>query len=77
MSGLKHFLFLFVEFFFFLPEPYTGKTCLPKALMNLYGRQNNTIPVLVDIAEKNGSLREFINTPFRDVYYRGMKIIPK
>uniref|UniRef100_A0AAX7VBU1 Ion transport domain-containing protein n=1 Tax=Astatotilapia calliptera TaxID=8154 RepID=A0AAX7VBU1_ASTCA len=52
-------------------EPYTGKTCLPKALMNLYGRQNNTIPVLVDIAEKNGSLREFINTPFRDVYYRG------
>lgn len=30
-----------------------------------------TIPLLVDIAEKTGSLREFINTPFRDVYYRG------
>uniref|UniRef100_A0A3Q0SJT5 Transient receptor potential cation channel, subfamily V, member 4 n=1 Tax=Amphilophus citrinellus TaxID=61819 RepID=A0A3Q0SJT5_AMPCI len=52
-------------------EPSTGKTCLPKALLNLYGRQNNTIPVLVDIAEKTGNLREFINTPFRDVYYRG------
>uniref|UniRef100_A0A3Q3JIT4 Ion transport domain-containing protein n=1 Tax=Monopterus albus TaxID=43700 RepID=A0A3Q3JIT4_MONAL len=52
-------------------EPSTGKTCLPKALMNLYNGQNDTIPVLVDIAEKTGSLREFINTPFRDVYYRG------
>lgn len=54
-----------------VPEPSTGKTCLPKALMNLYGRQNNTIPLLVDIAEKTGNLREFINTPFRDLYYRG------
>ncbi|XP_041856542.1 transient receptor potential cation channel subfamily V member 4 [Melanotaenia boesemani] len=52
-------------------EPSTGKTCLPKALLNLYGGQNNTIPLLVDIAEKTGNLREFINTPFRDVYYRG------
>ncbi|XP_068616244.1 transient receptor potential cation channel subfamily V member 4-like, partial [Brachionichthys hirsutus] len=54
-----------------LREPSTGKTCLPKALLNLYGGQNVTIPVLVDIAEKTGNLREFINTPFRDVYYRG------
>uniref|UniRef100_A0A8D0AYQ7 Transient receptor potential cation channel, subfamily V, member 4 n=1 Tax=Sander lucioperca TaxID=283035 RepID=A0A8D0AYQ7_SANLU len=52
-------------------ELSTGKTCLPKALLNLYGRQNVTIPLLVDIAEKTGNLREFINTPFRDVYYRG------
>ncbi|KAG7244047.1 hypothetical protein INR49_006208 [Caranx melampygus] len=52
-------------------EPSTGKTCLPKALMNLYGGQNNTIPLLVDIAEKTGNLREFINSPFRDLYYRG------
>lgn len=57
------------------PEPSTGKTCLPKALLNLYGGQNDTIPLLVDIAEKTGILREFINTPFRDVYYRGMEII--
>uniref|UniRef100_A0A3B4UGC0 Transient receptor potential cation channel, subfamily V, member 4 n=1 Tax=Seriola dumerili TaxID=41447 RepID=A0A3B4UGC0_SERDU len=52
-------------------EPSTGKTCLPKALMNLYGGQNDTIPLLVDIAEKTGNLREFINSPFRDLYYRG------
>lgn len=57
---------------FSLPEPSTGKTCLPKALLNLYGGQNVTIPLLVDIAEKTGNLREFINTPFRDVYYRGV-----
>lgn len=55
-----------------LPEPSTGKTCLPKALLNLYGGQNVTIPLLVDTAEKTGNLREFINTPFRDVYYRGV-----
>ncbi|KAA8592265.1 hypothetical protein FQN60_017720, partial [Etheostoma spectabile] len=42
-----------------------------KALLNLYGRQNVTIPLLIDVAEKTGNLREFINTPFRDVYYRG------
>uniref|UniRef100_A0A3Q3AWT2 Transient receptor potential cation channel, subfamily V, member 4 n=1 Tax=Kryptolebias marmoratus TaxID=37003 RepID=A0A3Q3AWT2_KRYMA len=52
-------------------EPSTGKTCLPKAQMNLYGGKNDTIPLLVDIAEKTGNLREFINTPFRDLYYRG------
>ncbi|XP_076125630.1 LOW QUALITY PROTEIN: transient receptor potential cation channel subfamily V member 4 [Alosa pseudoharengus] len=52
-------------------EPSTGKTCLPKALLNLYSGQNDTIPLLVDIAEQTGNLREFINTPFRDVYYRG------
>ncbi|XP_072520605.1 transient receptor potential cation channel subfamily V member 4 [Salminus brasiliensis] len=52
-------------------ELSTGKTCLPKALLNLYGGRNNTIPLLMDIAEQTGNLREFINTPFRDVYYRG------
>ncbi|XP_029018075.1 transient receptor potential cation channel subfamily V member 4 [Betta splendens] len=52
-------------------EPSTGKTCLPKALLNLYGGRNDTIPLLVDVAEKTGNLREFINSPFRDVYYRG------
>lgn len=54
-----------------LPEPSTGKTCLPKALLNLSGGKNDTIPLLLDIAEKTGNMREFINSPFRDVYYRG------
>uniref|UniRef100_A0A672TFR2 Transient receptor potential cation channel subfamily V member 4 n=1 Tax=Strigops habroptila TaxID=2489341 RepID=A0A672TFR2_STRHB len=52
-------------------EPSTGKTCLPKALLNLSGGRNDTIPLLLDIAEKTGNMREFINSPFRDVYYRG------
>ncbi|CAL8348088.1 unnamed protein product [Lota lota] len=52
-------------------EPSTGKTCLIKALLNLYGGQNHTIPLLMRIAQQTGTLREFINTPFRDVYYRG------
>ncbi|XP_048179233.1 transient receptor potential cation channel subfamily V member 4 isoform X3 [Corvus hawaiiensis] len=52
-------------------EPSTGKTCLPKALLNLSGGKNDTIPILLDIAEKTGNMREFINSPFRDVYYRG------
>ncbi|XP_033025471.1 transient receptor potential cation channel subfamily V member 4 [Lacerta agilis] len=52
-------------------EPSTGKTCLPKALLNLNNGKNDTIPFLLDIAEKTGSTREFINSPFRDVYYRG------
>ncbi|KAG8542001.1 hypothetical protein GDO81_027707, partial [Engystomops pustulosus] len=53
-------------------EPSTGKTCLPKALLNLQGGKNDTIPMLIDIAEKTGNIREFINSPFRDVYYRGI-----
>uniref|UniRef100_A0A8C3TA32 Transient receptor potential cation channel subfamily V member 4 n=2 Tax=Chelydra serpentina TaxID=8475 RepID=A0A8C3TA32_CHESE len=52
-------------------EPSTGKTCLPKALLNLSGGKNDTIPLLLAIAEKTGNMREFINSPFRDVYYRG------
>ncbi|KAM8797633.1 transient receptor potential cation channel subfamily V member 4 [Eudromia elegans] len=52
-------------------EPSTGKTCLPKALLNLSGGRNDTIPVLLDVAERTGNTREFINSPFRDVYYRG------
>ncbi|XP_035300231.1 transient receptor potential cation channel subfamily V member 4 isoform X5 [Cricetulus griseus] len=52
-------------------EPSTGKTCLPKALLNLNNGRNDTIPVLLDIAERTGNMREFINSPFRDIYYRG------
>ena len=55
----------------FLSEPSTGKTCLPKALLNLSNGRNDTIPVLLDIAERTGNMREFINSPFRDIYYRG------
>ncbi|KAI5615260.1 transient receptor potential cation channel subfamily V member 4 isoform X1, partial [Silurus asotus] len=52
-------------------ELSTGKTCLLKALLNLYGGRNDTIPLLLDVAEQTGNLYEFVNTPFRDLYYRG------
>nr|XP_020021897.1 transient receptor potential cation channel subfamily V member 4 isoform X4 [Castor canadensis] len=52
-------------------EPSTGKTCLPKALLNLSNGRNDTVPMLLDIAERTGNMREFINSPFRDIYYRG------
>ncbi|XP_054568493.1 transient receptor potential cation channel subfamily V member 4 isoform X4 [Eptesicus fuscus] len=52
-------------------EPSTGKTCLPKALLNLNNGRNDTIPLLLDIAERTGNMREFVNSPFRDIYYRG------
>jgi transient receptor potential cation channel subfamily V protein 4 len=28
--------------------------------------------MLLDIAERTGNMREFINSPFRDIYYRGV-----
>eukprot|EP00079_Xenopus_tropicalis_P026729 XP_012820642.1 PREDICTED: transient receptor potential cation channel subfamily V member 4-like [Xenopus tropicalis] len=52
-------------------EVCSGKTCLSKALMNLKDGKNDTIPVLIDIAEKTGNLQEFINLPFTDKYYNG------
>ncbi|KAG9269105.1 transient receptor potential cation channel subfamily V member 4 [Astyanax mexicanus] len=48
-----------------------GKTCLAKALLNLKGGKNDTIPLLMDIAEQTGNLKEFINMPFTDMYYQG------
>ncbi|XP_068122492.1 transient receptor potential cation channel subfamily V member 1 [Hyperolius riggenbachi] len=52
-------------------EPETGKTCLLKAILNLSHGKNNTIQLLLDIAEKTDNLKEFINAAYRDTYYRG------
>ncbi|XP_075450259.1 transient receptor potential cation channel subfamily V member 1 [Ascaphus truei] len=49
----------------------TGKTCLLKAMLNLSNGKNNTIPLLLDIAEKTDDLKEFINAAYTDSYYRG------
>eukprot|EP00079_Xenopus_tropicalis_P036627 XP_017950398.1 PREDICTED: transient receptor potential cation channel subfamily V member 4-like [Xenopus tropicalis] len=54
----------------FLEIP-TGKTCLCKALMSLKDGENNTIPILLDIANMTGDLKEFMNLPFIDKYYKG------
>uniref|UniRef100_A0A6I8R1W2 Uncharacterized protein n=1 Tax=Xenopus tropicalis TaxID=8364 RepID=A0A6I8R1W2_XENTR len=56
--------------FHFIEIP-TGKTCLCKALMSLKDGENNTIPILLDIANMTGDLKEFMNLPFIDKYYKG------
>nr|XP_023010616.1 transient receptor potential cation channel subfamily V member 1-like [Maylandia zebra] len=48
-----------------------GKTALLKALLNLKGGNNNTIEVILDIAEKTGDLENLINASYTDPYYKG------
>ncbi|XP_042298778.1 transient receptor potential cation channel subfamily V member 1-like isoform X2 [Sceloporus undulatus] len=52
-------------------EPDTGKTCLLKAMLNLHNGWNDTIPVLLEIAEKTDNLKEFVNAEYTDSYYKG------
>ncbi|XP_062392187.1 transient receptor potential cation channel subfamily V member 1-like [Sardina pilchardus] len=48
-----------------------GKTALLKALLNLTDGRNDTVKLLLDIAEKMGDLKEFVNAAYTDIYYRG------
>ncbi|XP_072317866.1 transient receptor potential cation channel subfamily V member 1-like [Eucyclogobius newberryi] len=48
-----------------------GKTALLKALLNLKDDKNDTIEVLLDIAEKTGDLKKLINTSYTDNDYHG------
>ncbi|XP_078404370.1 transient receptor potential cation channel subfamily V member 1-like [Cetorhinus maximus] len=52
-------------------DPETGKTVLLKALLNLNNQRNDTIPLLLDIAEKTDNLNQFINAAYSDSYYKG------
>ncbi|XP_053223045.1 transient receptor potential cation channel subfamily V member 1 isoform X1 [Podarcis raffonei] len=52
-------------------EPDTGKTCLLKAMLNLHNGRNDTIPLLLEIAEKTDNLKEFVNAEYTDSYYKG------
>nr|XP_020664698.1 transient receptor potential cation channel subfamily V member 1 [Pogona vitticeps] len=52
-------------------EPDTGKTCLLKAMLNLHNGWNDTIPLLLEIAEKTENLKEFVNAEYTDGYYKG------
>ncbi|GAB0198176.1 transient receptor potential cation channel subfamily V member 1 [Grus japonensis] len=52
-------------------EPETGKTCLLKAMLNLHDGKNDIIPLLLDIARKTGTLKEFVNAEYTDNYYKG------
>ncbi|XP_024132414.1 transient receptor potential cation channel subfamily V member 1 [Oryzias melastigma] len=48
-----------------------GKTALLKALLNLKDGKNDTIEVLLDIAEKTRDLKELINASYTDPCYKG------
>nr|AEL30799.1 transient receptor potential cation channel subfamily V member 1 short isoform [Carollia brevicauda] len=52
-------------------DPETGKTCLLKAMLNLHNGQNNTIPLLLEIARQTDSLKELVNASYIDSYYKG------
>ncbi|KAK9521318.1 hypothetical protein VZT92_021135 [Zoarces viviparus] len=49
----------------------TGKTALLKALLNLKDGKNDTVEVLLDIAEKTGDLENVINASYKDPSYNG------
>ncbi|KAL4608785.1 transient receptor potential cation channel subfamily V member 1-like [Arapaima gigas] len=48
-----------------------GKNALLKALLNLKDGRNDTIEFLLDLAEKMGDLKEFVNAAYTDSYYKG------
>lgn len=48
-----------------------GKTALLKALLNLKHGKNDTIEVLIEIAEKTGDLDRLINASYTDASYNG------
>uniref|UniRef100_A0A8C3YRL8 Transient receptor potential cation channel subfamily V member 1 n=1 Tax=Catagonus wagneri TaxID=51154 RepID=A0A8C3YRL8_9CETA len=51
-------------------DPETGKTCLLKAMLNLHNGQNDTIPLLLEIARQTDSLKELVNASYTDSYYK-------
>ncbi len=48
-----------------------GKTALLKALLNLREGENDTIEHLLEIAEKLGDLKIFVNAAYTDSFYKG------
>ncbi|XP_054946117.1 transient receptor potential cation channel subfamily V member 1 isoform X11 [Physeter macrocephalus] len=54
-----------------VPDPDTGKTCLLKAMLNLHSGQNDTIPLLLEVARQTDSLKELVNASYTDSYYKG------
>ncbi|KAM9728776.1 transient receptor potential cation channel subfamily V member 1 [Menidia menidia] len=48
-----------------------GKTALMKALLHLKDGRNETIELLIDISERLGDVKEFVNAAYTSSYYRG------
>ncbi|KAM9320897.1 transient receptor potential cation channel subfamily V member 1-like [Gastrophryne carolinensis] len=52
-------------------DPDTGKTCLTKAMWCLKDGMNDTIPILLDAAQKTGNLEQLVNAAYTNRYYYG------
>ncbi|XP_042355296.1 transient receptor potential cation channel subfamily V member 1 isoform X2 [Plectropomus leopardus] len=48
-----------------------GKTALMKALLHLKDGKNETVELLIDISEKTGDIKEFVNAAYTSTYYKG------
>uniref|UniRef100_A0AAX7V817 Ion transport domain-containing protein n=1 Tax=Astatotilapia calliptera TaxID=8154 RepID=A0AAX7V817_ASTCA len=48
-----------------------GKTPLMKALLHLKDGRNETVEMLIDISEKMGDVKEFVNAAYTNNYYKG------
>ncbi|XP_029304743.1 transient receptor potential cation channel subfamily V member 1 isoform X2 [Cottoperca gobio] len=48
-----------------------GKTALMKALLHLMDGKNETVELLIDISEKMGDIKEFVNAAYTNSYYKG------
>lgn len=44
-------------------------------MLNLHDGKNDTIPLLLDIAKKTGTLKEFVNAEYTDNYYKGKETV--
>lgn len=42
-----------------------------KALLHLKDGKNETVELLIDISEKMGDLKEFVNAAYTSTYYKG------
>ncbi|XP_063061485.1 transient receptor potential cation channel subfamily V member 1-like [Engraulis encrasicolus] len=56
-------------------DPTNGKTVLLKALLNLRNGQNNTVELLLGIAEETGDLKTLVNAAYIDSFYKGQSAL--
>lgn len=59
-----------------LADQSYGKTALMKALLHLKDDKNETVELLIDISEKMGDIKEFVNLAYTSTYYKG-KLCPR
>ena len=48
-----------------------GKTALMKALLHLRDGKNETVELLIDISEKMGDIKKFVDSAYTNSYYKG------